>query len=58
MKFGEVTEITSLPPELEFKQIGRDPGHYEIVNKGPMTFERYIELLKEIGRKGLEDPVE
>jgi RHS repeat-associated protein len=57
-KFGEVTEVQLLPPELEFRQIGK-LGHYEIVNKGPMTFERYVELLKEIVRKGIEEgPIE
>jgi RHS repeat-associated protein len=53
-KFGEVTEVKLLPPELEFRQIGR-PGHYEIVNKGPMTFGRYVELLKDILRKTVEE---
>jgi RHS repeat-associated protein len=54
-KFGEVTRIELLPPELEFKQIGSKAGHYEIVNKGPMTFQRYVDLLKEIVRKSIEE---
>ncbi len=58
-KFGEVTEIQVLPPELEFTQIGNRPGHFEITNKGPMTLERYIELtVKEIVRKPVEGPIE
>jgi len=56
-KFGEVTEVQMLPPELEFTQIGAK-GHWEITNKGPMTLERYIDLTKDIVRKPLEDPIE
>ena len=56
-KFGEVTEVQMLPPELEFTQIGA-AGHWEITNKGPMTLERYIDLMKDIVRKPLEDPIE
>lgn len=34
-------EIESIPPELQIKQRGKDPEHYEIMPKEPMSEEQY-----------------
>ncbi len=46
-KFGGARQVTSVPKELQIIQRGK-PGHYEIVPRQPMTFERYQELLKQV----------
>jgi RHS repeat-associated protein len=48
-------EIESIPPELQIKQRGRDPEHYEIMPKAPMSEEEYKAKLKEVKLKKKED---
>jgi RHS repeat-associated protein len=54
-RFGGAYEIQSLPPELMVKQVGLDPGHFEIVPREPMTIERFFELLGKIEIEGPKD---
>jgi len=56
-QFGEVTEVPSLPPDLQFTQIGK-PGHWEITPRGPMTPGRYVELIEKLGEEAVEHPEE
>jgi hypothetical protein len=47
-RFGGPYRVTNVPPDLEVRQIGADPDHYEIVPVRPMTFAEYEELLGRI----------
>lgn len=47
-RFGAAYTVESFPEGLKIQQRGRDPGHYELMPAEPMTFERYVELLKQV----------
>jgi hypothetical protein len=49
-QFGGAYEIdqSTVPPELEIKQIGSRPGHYELTAREPMTPGRYNELASQV----------
>jgi hypothetical protein len=47
-RFGGAYRIKSIPAELEIAQQGRDPGHFELRPRAPMTPERFDELLKQV----------
>jgi hypothetical protein len=40
--------VKSIPDELQIIQQGKDPGHYGITAKQPMTPERFQELLNQV----------
>src|SRR5258708_1730743 len=44
-RFGSAPRVKSIPDELQIIQQGKDPGHYVITPKQPMTPERFQELL-------------
>ncbi len=47
-RFGAAYRVESFPEGLKMQQRGRDPGHYELMPAEPMTFERYVSLLKQV----------
>jgi len=47
-RFGGAYQIESIPAGLKVQQRGRDAGHYEIMPAEPMTFEQYVELLRQV----------
>ncbi|MGH9753479.1 MAG: hypothetical protein ACREA2_11905 [Blastocatellia bacterium] len=47
-RFGEAYKVEFIPNGLKVQQRGRDPSHYELMPAEAMTFERYIELLKQV----------
>ena len=47
-RFGGAHQVTSVPPNLQIVQRGRDPHHYEIVPTIPMTLPEYEEALRQI----------
>ncbi|MGZ4088718.1 MAG: hypothetical protein ACXVPD_14690 [Bacteroidia bacterium] len=47
-KFGGAYEITTMPEELQVIQRGKDPSHFEIVPKKPISKEKFQELLNKI----------
>jgi RHS repeat-associated protein len=47
-RYGGAYRVTSIPPELTIEQRGRDPEHYELVARGPMTEEQYREALTKV----------
>jgi hypothetical protein len=47
-QFGGAYRVESIPEGLKIQQRGRDPGHYELMPAEPMSLERYIELLKNV----------
>ena len=47
-RFGGAHEIESIPEELEIKQVGQNPNHYELTPKQPMTMEQYQNLLNQV----------
>ena len=47
-RFGGAYRVESIPEELKMQQRGREPGHYELMPDEPMSFERYVALLKQV----------
>jgi hypothetical protein len=47
-RFGSAPRVKSIPDELQIIQQGKDPGHYGITPKQPMTPERFQELLNQV----------
>ena len=47
-QFGGAYRVESIPEGLQIQQRGRDPGHYELMPAEPISFERYVELLKQV----------
>jgi len=47
-RFGTAPRVLSIPDELQIIQQGKDPGHYGITAKQPMTPERSQELLNQV----------
>jgi len=47
-RFGGAYRVESIPEGLKMQQRGRDPGHYELMPAEPMSFERYVALLKQV----------
>ena len=47
-QFGGAYRVESIPEGLKIQQRGRDPGHYELMPAEPMSLERYVELLKHV----------
>ncbi len=47
-KFGGAFRVENLPDELQIIQRGKDLGHFEIVPKSPMPFEKFAELVKKV----------
>ncbi|ATW25301.1 hypothetical protein DCMF_11450 [Candidatus Formimonas warabiya] len=47
-KFGGAYKIDSMPEGLQIKQVGSDPGHFEIVPKYPMTQAEFQGKLNQI----------
>lgn len=45
-RFGGAYRVESIPEGLKMQQRGRDSGHYELMPAEPISFERYVELLK------------
>lgn len=54
-RFGVAHAVESLPEGLKMQQRGRDPGHYELMPAEPMTFDRYVELLKQVVLRPVEE---
>jgi hypothetical protein len=44
-RFRSAPRVKSIPDELQIIQQGRDPGHYGISPRAPMTPERFQDLL-------------
>jgi hypothetical protein len=47
-RFGGPYVLTNVPPDVEIRQIGLDPDHYEVVPVRDMTFEEYEAILGRI----------
>lgn len=47
-RFGGAYRVVSLPLDLQIIQRGRDPEHYEITPRTPVTFEAYTDLLRQV----------
>ena len=47
-KFGGAFRVKYIPDLLKIIQRGKDPNHYEIVPKIPMTLEQYKDLLAKV----------
>lgn len=47
-RFGGAYKVEFIPEGLKVQQRGRDPGHYELMPAEPMTLKRYVELLKQV----------
>ena len=47
-RFGGAYRMEAIPEGLKMQQRGRDPGHYELMPAEPISFERYVELLKQV----------
>jgi hypothetical protein len=47
-RFGGAYRVVWYPPTLQILQRGRDPEHYEIVPKQPMTVEEYQAALNQV----------
>lgn len=47
-KYGGAYQIDSLPDGLQVKQVGSDPGHYEIVPEYPMSQADFQSKLNQI----------
>ena len=47
-RFGGAYRVEAIPEGLKMQQRGRDLGHYELVPAEPISFERYVELLKQV----------
>jgi hypothetical protein len=47
-RFGSAPRVKSIPDELQIVQQGKDPGHYGITPKQPMTPEQFQELLDQV----------
>jgi hypothetical protein len=45
-QFGGAYRVESIPEGLKIQQRGRDLGHYELMPATPISFARYVELLK------------
>jgi RHS repeat-associated protein len=56
VKYGGAYRIQSLPKGLQFRQVGSDPGHYEIIPSEAMPWERYDELLDQIATAQASQP--
>ena len=46
--FQSAPRVKSIPDELQIVQQGRDPGHYGITVRQPLTPERFQELLDQV----------
>jgi hypothetical protein len=46
--FGSAPRVKSIPDELQIIQQGKDPGHYGISPKQPMTPDRFQDLLNQV----------
>ena len=47
-QFGGAYRVESIPDGIKIQQRGRDPGHYELMPAAPIRFESYVELLKQV----------
>lgn len=47
-RFDTAPRVKSIPDELQIIQQGKDPGHYGITPKQPVTPERFQELLNQV----------
>ena len=47
-RFSSALRVKSIPDELRIIQQGKDPGHYGITPRQPMTPERFQELLDQV----------
>jgi hypothetical protein len=52
-RYGGAYEVQSIPDTLKFEQIGKDPGHYELMPRQPMPLEQFLE---ELGKVRLKPP--
>lgn len=53
-RFGGAYKVEFIPDGLKVQQRGRDPSHYELMPAEAMTFERYIELLKQVALRPVQ----
>ena len=47
-RFGGAYRVESIPEGLKMQQRGRELGHYELMPAEPISFQRYVELLKQV----------
>ena len=47
-RFKSAPRVKSIPDELQIIQQGKDPGHYGITSRQPMTPERIQDLLNQV----------
>lgn len=47
-QFGGAYRVTNVPPELQIKQLGKNPHHYEIMPAYPMPLADYEDALAKI----------
>lgn len=57
-RFGVASRVEFLPEGLKMQQRGRDPSHYELMPAEAMTFERYVELLKQVVLRPVQGSLE
>ena len=54
-QFGGAYRVESIPEGLTIQQRGRNPGHYELMPADPISFERYVELLKQVVLRSVQE---
>ena len=54
-QFGGAYRVGFIPEGLKIQQRGRDPGHYELMPAAPMSLERYVELLKQVILRSIQE---
>ena len=54
-QFGGAYRVESIPEGLTIQQRGRHPGHYELMPADPISFERYVELLKQVVLRSVQE---